>query len=126
MDEHAHVDFSPTQLVRSVVLGAAQGLWSRCYRIPANMCVPVTVAGPPARAYRHNLILLRRLARPSAWVDLQGVLGGSRATLSRIFTHMVNLVWVRYGPLVSDIYIWKSFFDDFVQHWPGMELLLTT
>ncbi len=30
--EHAHVDCSPTQLARSVVLGAAQGIWSRCYR----------------------------------------------------------------------------------------------
>jgi hypothetical protein len=66
------------------------------------------------------MILLRRLARPSAWVDLQGVLGGSRAALSRIFTHMVNLVWVRYGPLVSDIYIWKSFFADFAQHLQAM------
>jgi hypothetical protein len=134
--------------------------------MPANMCVPATVAGPPARAHRCNgshqalgrlrpretfrftsgefteilssmrdldgdllvddngdprlprrigkktneymrywadsalMILLRRLARPSVWVDLEGVLGGSRAALSRIFTHMVNLVWVRYGPLV--------------------------
>jgi hypothetical protein len=47
VDEHAHVDCSPTQLARSVVPGAAQGLWSRCYRMPANMCVPATVAGPP-------------------------------------------------------------------------------
>ena len=62
------------------------------------------------------MILLRRLARPSAWVDLQGVLGGSRTALSRIFTHMLNLVWVRYGPLVSDIYIWKPFFADFAKH----------
>jgi hypothetical protein len=46
--EHAHVDCSPTQLARSVVLGAAQGLWSRCYRMPANMCVPAT-DGPPSR-----------------------------------------------------------------------------
>jgi hypothetical protein len=41
------------------------------------------------------MILLRRLARAAAWVDLQGVLGGSRTVLSRIFTHMLNLVWVR-------------------------------
>ena len=33
---------------------------------------------------------------------------------------MVNLVWVRYGPLVSDIYIWKSFFVDFAQHFQAM------
>ena len=35
-----------------------------------------------------------RLARPSVWVDLQVVLGGSRTSLSRIFTYMLNLVWV--------------------------------
>jgi hypothetical protein len=62
------------------------------------------------------MILLRRLDRPSTWVDLQVVLGGSRTALSRIFTYMINLVWVRYGPLVSDIYIWKSFFADFAKH----------
>ena len=62
------------------------------------------------------MILLRRLSRPSSWVTLQGELGGSRAALSRIFTHMVHLVWARYGPLVSNIYIWKSFFADFAAH----------
>ena len=42
--DHAHVNCSPTQLPRSVVLGAVQGLWRRCYRMPAIMCVPATVA----------------------------------------------------------------------------------
>jgi hypothetical protein len=62
------------------------------------------------------MILLRRLSRPSSWVTLQGELGGSRAALSRIFTHMVDLVWTRYGSLVSDISVWKSFFPDFATH----------
>ncbi len=62
------------------------------------------------------MILLRRLSRPSSWVTLQGELGGSRAALSRIFTHMVHLVWVRYGSLVGNIHIWKSFFADFAAH----------
>jgi hypothetical protein len=66
------------------------------------------------------MILLLRLARPVAWVDLQGLIGGSRTALSRIFTHMVHLVSVRYGPLVSDIYIWKSFFADFAAHMHDM------
>ena len=62
------------------------------------------------------MILWCRLARPCVWVTLHNELGGSRAALSRIFTHMVQIVWVRYGPLVSDIYIWKSFFPDFAVH----------
>ena len=62
------------------------------------------------------MILLCRLSRPCAWVTLQSDLGGSRAALSRIFTHMVQPVWSRYGSLVSDIYIWKSFFPDFVSY----------
>ena len=62
------------------------------------------------------MILLRRLSRPSSWVTLQGELGGSRTALSRIFTHMVDLVWTRYGSLVSDISVWKSFFPDFATH----------
>ena len=66
------------------------------------------------------MILLRRLARPAAWVDLQCVLGGSRAALSRIFTHMVHLVWARYAPLICDISIWKSFFADFAAHMKKM------
>ena len=48
------------------------------------------------------MILLRRLARPAAWVDLQVLIGGTRTALSRIFTDMVHLVSVWYGPLVSD------------------------
>jgi hypothetical protein len=62
------------------------------------------------------MILLRHLTRPVTWVDLQGVLSGSRVTLSYIFTHMINLVWVWYGSIVSNIYIWKSFFADFSVH----------
>jgi hypothetical protein len=45
--EHAHVDWSRTQLPRCVVLGVTQGLCRWCYRMPVNMCVPATVAGPP-------------------------------------------------------------------------------
>ncbi len=50
--KHAHVDCSPTELARSVVLGAVQGLWSRCYRLPGvgaedstdGVAVPVPTA----------------------------------------------------------------------------------
>ncbi len=45
--DHAHVDWSSTQLPRCVVLGEEEGLWRRCYHMPENMCVPSTVAGPP-------------------------------------------------------------------------------
>jgi hypothetical protein len=64
------------------------------------------------RTDRSLMILLCRLTRPTGWVDLQVLISGTRATLSRIFTHMVHLVSVRYDPLVSNIYIWKSFFTD--------------
>jgi hypothetical protein len=29
---------------------------------------------------------------------------------------MVHLVWVRYGSLVGNIHIWKSFFTDFAEN----------
>jgi hypothetical protein len=57
------------------------------------------------RADSALMILLRRLTRPVAWVDLQDLICGVRAALSRIFTHMVHHVSVRYGTLVSNIYI---------------------
>jgi hypothetical protein len=55
-----------------------------------------------------------------AQVFFQALIGGARATLSRIFTHMMHLVSERYGPLVSNIYIWKSFFADFAAHMHDM------
>jgi hypothetical protein len=60
------------------------------------------------RADSALMILQCHLTRPTSWVDLQVLIGGVRAALSRIFTHMVHLlhlVSVRYGPLVSNIYI---------------------
>ncbi len=62
------------------------------------------------------LVFLRRFVRPAAWMDLQVILGGSRAELSRVFTYMMNMIYKRYAPLVRDIHVWKDYFPSFADH----------
>ena len=43
------------------------------------------------------LVFLRRFSRHVAWMDLQMILGGSRAELSRIFSYMMRMLYKRYA-----------------------------
>jgi hypothetical protein len=62
------------------------------------------------------LVFLRRFSRHAAWMDLQMILGGSRAELSRIFSYMMRMLYKRYAPLVRDIHVWKEHLALFADH----------
>ena len=62
------------------------------------------------------LVFLRRFSRHAAWMDLQMILGGSRAELSRIFSYMMRMLYKRYAPLVRDIHVWKEHLPLFADH----------
>jgi hypothetical protein len=62
------------------------------------------------------MFLFRSLSRWCALCDLQILLGGSRAGLSRVFRFMLTMVSGRYGKLVSDVKIWSEHFPTFAQH----------
>jgi hypothetical protein len=66
------------------------------------------------------MLLFRRLSRWCALCDLQILLGGSRAGLSRVFRFMLTMVSGRYGKLVSDVKIWSEHFPAFAQHLRGL------
>ena len=61
-------------------------------------------------------MFLCHFVKPDAWIDLQIILGDSRSELSRVFTYMMNILYKRYAPLVSDIHVWKDYFPSFADH----------
>ena len=62
------------------------------------------------------MVLLRRMATPSRWVDLQYIIGGSRTKLSAVFNFMLDQMYVKYSPLICDVKIWSKHFRRFAQH----------
>ena len=55
-------------------------------------------------------------------MDLQMILGGSRAEFSRIFSYMMYMLYKRYAPLVSDIHVWKEHLPSFGDHMVKLDM----
>ena len=68
------------------------------------------------RADKALMILLRRMAAPCRWCDLQLILHGSRTGLSDCFNYMLSTVHARYSPITCDIRLWKHHFAHFAAH----------
>lgn len=62
------------------------------------------------------MIMLRRLAFPCRWCDLQMLLGGSRTVLSDAYNYMTNILFDRYSNLICDVGIWRNDFVHFARH----------
>jgi hypothetical protein len=68
-----------------------------------------------ARADSALMVVLRRLAFPARWCDLQFVLGGSRSTLSATFNFMIDLLYRRYSRMATEVDPWKHHFRRFAE-----------
>ena len=87
---------------------------------------PLTIKfGKPG--HRHTMrtdhllmILLRRLAFPSRWIDLALILGGHESTLSRAYNFILKKVHHDFCHLVSDLRRWQHKFPQFAQRLTDM------
>jgi hypothetical protein len=62
------------------------------------------------------MVLLRRLAFPCRWCDLQIILGGSRTELSDTYNFMLQLIHDRYSHLMSNLLCFRYQFRRFADH----------
>ena len=67
------------------------------------------------RAHHVLMILLRRLAFPSRWCNLNLILGGQSSASSPAFNWALNFFFRKYVPLIQDMSRWKHKFSDFAR-----------
>jgi hypothetical protein len=98
---HAHLDFNnlhfnPIEHFRFTVEEMKD--ICRLLDIPDYIC---TSENDVCESVEGLALLLRRMAYPCRWCDLKTIFGRSEAWLSRVFHHMLDLVYDRFGTLVE-------------------------
>lgn len=82
---------------------------------PIRLCIGATGKAIRVRADKALMVLLRRLAYPCRWIDLQFILGGSRTELSDTYNYMLELMHLRYSRLTSSLACYRYQFARFAQ-----------
>ena len=66
------------------------------------------------------MILLRRLAFPARWVDINLILGGAASTSSSAYNFALCYFFQHYVPLITDLHRWKHKFAEFAKRLSDM------
>ncbi len=90
-------------------------LWTLADRMPLTFKFGQHGHKCTVRADHVMMVLLRRLAFPARWPDINSIMGGSRTMCSDIYNFGLLYVYNHYMPLIQDLHRWKQDFGCFAK-----------